>query len=85
MGRRGKSEDLFNGVSKAWLFLESRPGGTFVPHSASLARTEAVAKQDMLLLGCESRNPLICVRVDASVLVEYCPEIPVYFGSKEKT
>lgn len=83
MSRRGKSEDLYGGAAKAWLFLWAKPDGTFVPRAASVATTEKEAERDMLLFGRGSPEPLFMVRADASALVDYCPEFPVYCGIKE--
>lgn len=82
MSRRGKSEDLFNGQAKVWLFLEAMPGGEFVPRAASLAVREKDAELDMELV-CGNRGPMVCVRANAAAVADSCLEIPVYFGAKE--
>ena len=83
MGRRRHDEDLFNGKADAWLFLESLPNGDFRPCAASLARERRIAEKDMPLAGHAAAGPLVLARVQARVLVDFCPGIPVYLGSEE--
>ena len=83
MPRRLHAEDLSNGKAKAWLFMESLSNGDLRPFAASLARTRAIALRDLPLAGHAVPGPLVMAEVDAQVLVDHCPGIPVYLGSEE--
>ena len=84
MGRKMKTDALLSGKEKAWLFLESLPNGDMRPFAGSLALTEEVANRDILLAGCSVPGPLLCVRIPARALVDFCPDIPVYYGSETR-
>ena len=78
MGRRMK---MFKAGDKAWVFLSSKPDGSLVPFAASLALTEKQAREDLVTVGLDSGGPAVCARFDASFLVDFCPDIPVYLGA----
>ena len=81
MGRKMKE---LGPRDRCWLFLEwDAWEKVYRPFGASLAKKEAVAREDMQRAGAEIHGPLLAVSAPASILLEHCRSIPVYLASTE--